>query len=85
MRYDETVKKFEAFVAKEPELRKRYLEAMETLQVDLPPVDEQFLPYRKLDDLFPYGETASARSRRSWRSRARGAGSRRVNGATCDR
>src|SRR5690242_5855245 len=52
MRYDDTVKKFEAFVAKEPELRERYRKAMETLQVTLPPVDEQFLPYRKPDDLF---------------------------------
>lgn len=52
MRYEETVKKFEAFVAKEPELRERYKKAMDTLQVNLPPVDEQFLPYRKPDDLF---------------------------------
>lgn len=52
MRYDETVKKFEAFVAKEPELRKRYLELRETLQVTLPPANEEFLPYRKPDDLF---------------------------------
>ena len=52
MRYEDTVKKFNAFVAKEPELRKRYLKAMDTLQVTLPPVDEQFLPYRKPDDLF---------------------------------
>jgi|GEM_PF-2931597 len=52
MRYDETVKKWEAFAAKEPELRQRYLKAMETLQVPLPPVDESLLPYRKPDDLF---------------------------------
>jgi len=52
MRYDDTVKKFEAWVAKEPELRQRYLKAMDTLQVPLPPLKEEFLPYRKPDDLF---------------------------------
>lgn len=52
MRYDESVKKWEAYVAKEPELRQRFLKAMETLQVPLPPVDESLLPYRKPDDLF---------------------------------
>ena len=30
MRYYDTVEKFNAFVAKEPELRKRYLAALET-------------------------------------------------------
>ena len=52
MRYYDTVEKFNAFVAKEPELRKRYLAALETLQVNLPPADEEYLPYRKPDDLF---------------------------------
>src|SRR5437764_10632015 len=52
MRYDQTVKKWDAVVAKEPELRQRFLKAMETLQVPLPAVDESLLPYRKPDDLF---------------------------------
>jgi len=52
MRFDDTVKKYEAFVAKEPEFRKRYAKAMETLQVTLPPADGELLPYRKPDDLF---------------------------------
>lgn len=52
MRFQDTVDKFNAFTAKEPELRKRYLAAMETLQVDLPPADEALLPYLKGDDLF---------------------------------
>jgi hypothetical protein len=52
MRFDETVKKLETFFAKEPELRERYRKAMETLQVSLPPAHEEFLPYRKPDDLF---------------------------------
>lgn len=52
MRYYDTVEKFNAFMAKEPEYRKRYLAALETLQVNLPPADEEYLPYRKPDDLF---------------------------------
>src|SRR5437667_157716 len=36
---EETVDKFNAVAAKEPELRKRYLAAMETLRVNLPPED----------------------------------------------
>ena len=52
MRYYDTVEKFNAFMAKEPEYRKRYLAALETLQVNLPPADEEYLPYRKTDDLF---------------------------------
>ena len=52
MRYDETVKKFNVWAVREAELRKQYLETLETLQVNLPPLDEQFLPYRKPDDLF---------------------------------
>lgn len=52
MRYDDTVKKYEAFVAKEAELRQRYLKTMETLQVTLPPAAGEVLPYRKPDDLF---------------------------------
>jgi hypothetical protein len=52
MRYYDTVDKFNAVVAKEPELRKRYLAAMEKVNVNLPPADEELLPYRKVDDLF---------------------------------
>ena len=52
MRYENTVRKWEAFVAKEPELRQRYLKAMDALQVPLPPLNENLLPYRKPDDLF---------------------------------
>jgi hypothetical protein len=52
MRFEDTVKKYEAFVAKEPEFRRRYQEAIETLKVTLPPADGESLPYRKPDDLF---------------------------------
>jgi hypothetical protein len=42
MRYGDTVKKYEAWVAKEPEPREQYRKALETLQVPLPPINEAF-------------------------------------------
>lgn len=41
---DDTVAKFNAVAAKEPELRKRYLAAMETLRVTLPPEEAPATP-----------------------------------------
>jgi len=49
---EETVEKFNAVKAKEPELRKRYLAAMETLRVNLPPADEEVVPHKNAEALF---------------------------------
>lgn len=49
---EDTVDKFNAVVAKEPELRKRYLAAMDTLRVNLPPEDEEVVPHKNAEALF---------------------------------
>jgi hypothetical protein len=51
-KFEITVDKCSAVLAKEPEYRKRYLELMDTLRVNLPPEDEEVVPHKNAEKLF---------------------------------